>query len=309
MGPMIFSEEWKQTSEAFSTFLSSLDNIRHSVQQKQTEFDEHCAALNKKIEETHKQSTEHKIVKLNIGGQKFQTSQDTLLNVHENFFWCMLHSGDWKPDEEHGEYFIDRSPTAFPLILESLRQQKPVSTEHLSKFEEDMLNNDLDFYGLSQFWGKVVATGGGPRSAIPVAWCPRTSTGGGFRFTNNYQTAVFEPGQFVAGTQVMTPPLNPLLSNETTLRIECTEGNPSQFLLVITDATGKIADSLQFRTGPLNNPSPIEFTATNEGLRCCRGYIVRWIDLTRHGITDPVCAVQFVGDYLAFRAEFRIATL
>eukprot|EP01006_Ploeotia_vitrea_P056035 TRINITY_DN68057_c1_g1_i14.p1 TRINITY_DN68057_c1_g1~~TRINITY_DN68057_c1_g1_i14.p1 ORF type:complete len:305 (-),score=35.00 TRINITY_DN68057_c1_g1_i14:58-972(-) len=303
MGPMIFSEEWKQTSEAFSTFLSSLDNIRHSVQQKQTEFDEHCAALNKKIEETHKQSTEHKIVKLNIGGQKFQTSQDTLLNVHENFFWCMLHSGDWKPDEEHGEYFIDRSPTAFPLILESLRQQKPVSTEHLSKFEEDMLNNDLDFYGLSQFWGKVVATGGGPPSAVPVAWCPDTSTGAGIQFTNSDQTAVFKQGKFFGNRRVMTPPLNTL--STTRFQITCTAQNPSQFVLTITDAsgTGRNIDSLPFHN---KHSTVIELTATHLNVSY-ETLPVKSMSLA--GIPNLVCAVEFPVGFFTSRAEFRITTL
>eukprot|EP01006_Ploeotia_vitrea_P056043 TRINITY_DN68057_c1_g1_i7.p1 TRINITY_DN68057_c1_g1~~TRINITY_DN68057_c1_g1_i7.p1 ORF type:complete len:299 (-),score=37.42 TRINITY_DN68057_c1_g1_i7:63-959(-) len=298
---MILSEEWKQTSEAFSTFLSSLDNIRHSVQQKQTEFDEHCATLNKKIEETHKQSTEHKIVKLNVGGQKFQTSQETLLSVHESFFWCMLHSGDWKPDEEHGAYFIDRSPTAFPLILESLRQQKPVSTEHLSKFEEDMLNNDLDFYGLSQFWGNVVATGGGPPSAVPVAWCPGTSPGGGMQLTNNNQTAVFEPGQFMYRRRVMTPPLNTL--STTRFRITCTAPNPSNFFLNFTDAsgTGRNIDSLQFHK---KLSTAIEFTATRLNLLYGTGTVK---SISLEGIRNPVCAVELCST--SSRAEFQITTL
>eukprot|EP01006_Ploeotia_vitrea_P056044 TRINITY_DN68057_c1_g1_i8.p1 TRINITY_DN68057_c1_g1~~TRINITY_DN68057_c1_g1_i8.p1 ORF type:complete len:303 (-),score=34.91 TRINITY_DN68057_c1_g1_i8:63-971(-) len=302
MGPMIFSEEWKQTSEAFSTFLSSLDNIRHSVQQKQTEFDEHCAALNKKIEETHKQSTDHKIVKLNIGGKKFQTSQETLLSVHESFFWCMLHSGDWKPDEEHGAYFVDRSPTVFPLILESLRQQKPVSTQHLSKFEEDMLNNDLDFYGLSQFWRDVVATGGGPPSGVPVAWY--TSTGEGIRFMSNNQSAVFEPGQFFARRRVMTPPLNTL--STTGFRITCAAPNPSDFLLAITDAsgTGRNIDSLHFHK---KHTTAIEFTAT----RLTFLYDTQPVkSMSLEGIPNPVCAVEFrVGGPLTSRAEVRLTTL
>eukprot|EP01006_Ploeotia_vitrea_P056031 TRINITY_DN68057_c1_g1_i1.p1 TRINITY_DN68057_c1_g1~~TRINITY_DN68057_c1_g1_i1.p1 ORF type:complete len:306 (-),score=35.82 TRINITY_DN68057_c1_g1_i1:40-957(-) len=305
MGPMIFSEEWKQTSEAFSTFLSSLDNIRHSVQQKQTEFDEHCAALNKKIEETHKQSTEHKIVKLNIGGQKFQTSQDTLLNVHENFFWCMLHSGDWKPDEEHGEYFIDRSPTAFPLILESLRQQKPVSTEHLSKFEEDMLNKDLDFYGLSQFSTNVVATGG--RSpAVPVQWCRHTSPGGGIQLIHNRQTAVFQALEFARGTEVITTQLNTLLSNNNTaLQITCTDPTAAQFFLGIIDATGKTAGSLQFSA---RHPLTITLNATNIVLSYGKLTANRVV-LSRENITDPVGAVQFAGGSLTCTTVFLLTTL
>eukprot|EP01006_Ploeotia_vitrea_P055757 TRINITY_DN68030_c6_g1_i1.p1 TRINITY_DN68030_c6_g1~~TRINITY_DN68030_c6_g1_i1.p1 ORF type:complete len:360 (-),score=33.98 TRINITY_DN68030_c6_g1_i1:106-1185(-) len=88
-------------------------------------------------------------IKLNIGGTSFHTTVSTLLSEPDSFFCAMLRSGCWKPDAE-GEYFIDRSPQMFPMILEYLRTRQ-VNTDHLSDYERRLLVSDVDFYQVRTF--------------------------------------------------------------------------------------------------------------------------------------------------------------
>eukprot|EP01006_Ploeotia_vitrea_P067155 TRINITY_DN96548_c0_g1_i1.p1 TRINITY_DN96548_c0_g1~~TRINITY_DN96548_c0_g1_i1.p1 ORF type:complete len:400 (+),score=17.10 TRINITY_DN96548_c0_g1_i1:73-1272(+) len=93
------------------------------------------------------------VVKLNIGGQVFSTTEGTLLSEKETFFWAMLHSGQWNPDDSaNREYFVDRSPAVFSTVLEYLRTGRPVGTAHLTDQEFQLLQEDVDFYQISSFF-------------------------------------------------------------------------------------------------------------------------------------------------------------
>eukprot|EP01006_Ploeotia_vitrea_P019973 TRINITY_DN52232_c0_g1_i3.p1 TRINITY_DN52232_c0_g1~~TRINITY_DN52232_c0_g1_i3.p1 ORF type:complete len:247 (+),score=26.30 TRINITY_DN52232_c0_g1_i3:325-1065(+) len=63
----------------------------------------------------------------------------------------MLSSGEFKPNKE-GEYFIDRSPNSFGLLLEYLRSGFRVPTEHLPEYKQVMLTCDVDFYQINSFF-------------------------------------------------------------------------------------------------------------------------------------------------------------
>eukprot|EP01006_Ploeotia_vitrea_P010135 TRINITY_DN260_c0_g1_i1.p1 TRINITY_DN260_c0_g1~~TRINITY_DN260_c0_g1_i1.p1 ORF type:complete len:333 (-),score=24.61 TRINITY_DN260_c0_g1_i1:175-1146(-) len=166
---MIISDEWKAVDQAFSTFFSSLDRIREHVQQSQAEWQQHCTAAQKKMDDARKLDKPTQTIRLNVGGQPFRTTKATLLSVPESFFWCLLHSDNWNPDD-NGEYFIDRSPTVFPIILQFLREQKQVSTSHLSSFEAEQLTEDVDFYGLSTVFQSYTTN-----PANPLCWRYHTS--------------------------------------------------------------------------------------------------------------------------------------
>eukprot|EP01006_Ploeotia_vitrea_P050365 TRINITY_DN67450_c7_g8_i1.p1 TRINITY_DN67450_c7_g8~~TRINITY_DN67450_c7_g8_i1.p1 ORF type:complete len:339 (+),score=31.39 TRINITY_DN67450_c7_g8_i1:39-1055(+) len=310
------SEARKQTMGAFSTFLESLDNIRESVKQKQSEFDQHCTLLTDKIEKAKNQSmttasSEHKTVKLDVGGQTFRTSSSTLLSVHESFFWCMLHSGSWTPDEETGSYFIDRSPVVFPLILEAMRQNNPnVSTKHLSEFEMSLLESDIDYYGLGDFFNKVSS-----KKAL-LAWShcttPKTNTGDsvqGIQFTGNATTAVIAAGiMFPHRTRIMSTPLKQMLNNNTgecvRWSITCKMQPPwsaavySQIMdsncspqadvrgvwIHLCECRSKLPSLIvQFKFNP--NGNTIEMQCDQWRKTC---------NLKEKGITDPVCAIELV---------------
>jgi hypothetical protein len=93
--------------------------------------------------------SKHKI-KLDVGGQHFATSKDTLLKFEGSFFCAMLSSGQWKPDED-GTYFIDRNPRYFPYLLSYMRTGSLKELTDLSKSssfydELDCVKEEFDFY-------------------------------------------------------------------------------------------------------------------------------------------------------------------
>jgi len=68
------------------------------------------------------------IIKINIGGTMFSTTNSTLFGHHlspgqrqNNFFTSILSGKTASIKDENGAYFVDRDPTYFPVILEYLR--------------------------------------------------------------------------------------------------------------------------------------------------------------------------------------------
>eukprot|EP01125_Pyxidicula_operculata_P002677 TRINITY_DN12523_c0_g1_i1.p1 TRINITY_DN12523_c0_g1~~TRINITY_DN12523_c0_g1_i1.p1 ORF type:complete len:303 (+),score=35.94 TRINITY_DN12523_c0_g1_i1:50-958(+) len=126
------------------------------------QFDKLYGVLNQKVEERVKyleekercwNSLEEKLkankekgikVTLNIGGTKFTTYKETLLCEKDTYFTAMLSSDNWLPDDD-GEYFIDRDPQCFMVILNYLRTGK-WDTRRLSEHDMDIFREDLEYY-------------------------------------------------------------------------------------------------------------------------------------------------------------------
>ena len=95
-------------------------------------------AMSKKLDQVHFSST----VKLNVGGQHFTTSVQTLTK-DPNSMLAAMFSGrfDMKPSED-GSFFIDRDGTHFRFILNFLRTGKltlpegATFTKELIKFKD-----------------------------------------------------------------------------------------------------------------------------------------------------------------------------
>eukprot|EP01006_Ploeotia_vitrea_P000712 TRINITY_DN103523_c0_g1_i1.p1 TRINITY_DN103523_c0_g1~~TRINITY_DN103523_c0_g1_i1.p1 ORF type:complete len:337 (-),score=28.53 TRINITY_DN103523_c0_g1_i1:103-1113(-) len=90
-------------------------------------------------------------IKLNVGGKLFITTSETLVREQDTFFTAMLN-GPWKPDED-GEYFIDRSPQLFSLVLEYLRDGKmPPACSEGAQMDRERQNvairDEFEFYQL-----------------------------------------------------------------------------------------------------------------------------------------------------------------
>ena len=89
------------------------------------------------------------VIKLNVGGKKFVTLKETLLECpwFEPYF-----SGKFRLDKVNGdEFFIDRNPEIFKDVLAYLRNGKNI---HLSHFRNDELRfNDFvkecDYFGIT----------------------------------------------------------------------------------------------------------------------------------------------------------------
>jgi hypothetical protein len=83
-----------------------------------------------------------RIVKLNVGGKRFETTLNTLISHKKSYFYHLLSSNKFKPDKNE-EYFLDRSPEYFNDILYYLR----TGLMNWNKFKDD-------FSKISFFIGK-----------------------------------------------------------------------------------------------------------------------------------------------------------
>ena len=81
-------------------------------------------------------SAEVPLVKLCVGGQRFETTSSTLLSVPDTYL--VLLSGRLPARMDGDAYFIDRDPAVFPLVLSYLRDGTlpTVETERVSLYYE-----------------------------------------------------------------------------------------------------------------------------------------------------------------------------
>ena len=118
--------------EAFEILKEETSRLR----QEQESID----AMSKKLDQVHFSST----VKLNVGGQHFTTTVQTLTK-DPNSMLAAMFSGrfDMKPSED-GSFFIDRDGTHFRFILNFLRTGKLTLPEGATFTKE--LEEEAEFY-------------------------------------------------------------------------------------------------------------------------------------------------------------------
>lgn len=83
------------------------------------------------------------IVRLNIGGYKYQTTRTTLASNGENFFTKLLEGKIGSVKDEQGNYFIDRDGQYFQPILSFLRTGLLTLPEGMPI---DLVDLEADFY-------------------------------------------------------------------------------------------------------------------------------------------------------------------
>eukprot|EP01006_Ploeotia_vitrea_P049189 TRINITY_DN67320_c3_g3_i2.p1 TRINITY_DN67320_c3_g3~~TRINITY_DN67320_c3_g3_i2.p1 ORF type:complete len:317 (+),score=15.54 TRINITY_DN67320_c3_g3_i2:402-1352(+) len=132
--------------DAFQAVIQTLQDAQESMQDKLADFKKQRCTLEDKIANCNESLTGNKKISLNVGGTVFETTEETLLKETETFFWAMLRSGQWEPDKETGQYFIDRSPTMFGVILDYLRNGKACTLDAFSANEIEQFRTELDFY-------------------------------------------------------------------------------------------------------------------------------------------------------------------
>ena len=122
----------KQIKEACEIFQREADRLH--------EEQESIDAMSKKLDQVHFSST----VKLNVGGQHFTTSVQTLTK-DPNSMLAAMFSGrfEMKPSED-GSFFIDRDGTHFRFILNFLRTGKLTLPEGATFTKE--LEEEAEFY-------------------------------------------------------------------------------------------------------------------------------------------------------------------
>jgi hypothetical protein len=150
----------------------------------------------RRVMEAHAATARDRVT-LNVGGKLFCTSKATLLAHEGTFFFHMISSGVWQPDEQ-GQYFIDRNPRQFGHILDCLRGQLDMERlEEMPPAAIAQLKCEADFYQLDELkmllqaadWffcpasvppSFSLANPFGPTA--PFAFAPTGSTSGGISF-------------------------------------------------------------------------------------------------------------------------------
>eukprot|EP01006_Ploeotia_vitrea_P019987 TRINITY_DN52244_c0_g1_i2.p1 TRINITY_DN52244_c0_g1~~TRINITY_DN52244_c0_g1_i2.p1 ORF type:complete len:184 (-),score=3.56 TRINITY_DN52244_c0_g1_i2:576-1127(-) len=149
---MFLDTEYQRLNGAFTSFLNCINDIQRTVSTQHRNFQRIYKTTQDErygyAPSVH--GSEILPVTLNVGGALFKTSTSTLMST-DSFFSAMLRSGEWASDSD-GQYFIDRSPIVFPLILHHLRTGERVPTDHLSEFEKQVLGADVDFYQIDTFF-------------------------------------------------------------------------------------------------------------------------------------------------------------
>ncbi|KAI3955700.1 hypothetical protein MKW98_006060 [Papaver atlanticum] len=97
-------------------------------------------------------------VRFNVGGKIFETTATTLANAGRNSMFGAMFDDQWnfRPREINDEYFIDRDPECFPILLNLLRTGK---LHVLPSIPEKLLYEEALYYGLldnvrSAKWGR-----------------------------------------------------------------------------------------------------------------------------------------------------------
>eukprot|EP01118_Nematostelium_gracile_P010356 TRINITY_DN3559_c1_g1_i11.p1 TRINITY_DN3559_c1_g1~~TRINITY_DN3559_c1_g1_i11.p1 ORF type:complete len:257 (-),score=51.53 TRINITY_DN3559_c1_g1_i11:175-945(-) len=131
----------KRLEECFSLFKSLHKEIEERIEVLELK-EEHQENLQKQVEEAFGKTKSQ--INLNVGGQRFSTSRSTLTSIEDTYFYAMLSSDQWKPNE-YGEYFVDRSPKYFQRIIDYMKNGKLI-LNGLDDHEKKEMKKELDYY-------------------------------------------------------------------------------------------------------------------------------------------------------------------
>ena len=111
--------------------------------------------------------TSSSILRLNVGGQTFDTTHGTLLGSRSTFFERLLDTSGGlvgATRDGDGRLFIDRSPDGFRLVLEWLRGN--TNTQTLDRVQRESLLQEAIYYDLPQLTREL--HGGYDASVLPA---------------------------------------------------------------------------------------------------------------------------------------------
>jgi len=128
--------------------------ILADLEQRRAELDQEAAAIKQQKafwEEAARRSTSR--IRLNVGGQLFETSKPTMLAETGSMFHALVNSEAFSPDPQTGDFFIDRDPKFFGTILNYLRDnrcdgQLNLDVDSLSVADKTHLHRDIEYYQL-----------------------------------------------------------------------------------------------------------------------------------------------------------------
>ena len=119
--------------------------LRSDIDHRMNELKQMEASWDEKLELMEKEAGKaDDMIKLDVGGMIFKESKEVLLSHKDTYFYAMLSSRRFLPDED-GFYCIDRNPKLFPYILDYLRNGT-VDLTKLTETQQKQLSIEADFY-------------------------------------------------------------------------------------------------------------------------------------------------------------------
>ena len=94
----------------------------------------------------YQKKDEQEIINLNVGGQLFTTSRQTLTSIGDTFFTALLSGRISSQRDSSGAIFVDRDPKLFAIILNYLRTRQLFDIDNCNL---DMLLHESQFYGIT----------------------------------------------------------------------------------------------------------------------------------------------------------------
>ena len=95
-----FAKEFKALNAAMESLSARIEKRISDLKQ----IENHHAKLNSLMNDNIAKAKQK--IKLDIGGKLFSTSKATLLSVEGTYFYAMLSSGNWQPDED-GSFMLE----------------------------------------------------------------------------------------------------------------------------------------------------------------------------------------------------------
>eukprot|EP01006_Ploeotia_vitrea_P047157 TRINITY_DN67099_c2_g2_i2.p1 TRINITY_DN67099_c2_g2~~TRINITY_DN67099_c2_g2_i2.p1 ORF type:complete len:315 (+),score=48.71 TRINITY_DN67099_c2_g2_i2:83-1027(+) len=105
-------------------------------------------------------------IRLDVGGTKFTTTVTTLTSAPDSYFAAMLNFNDQQTEE----FFIDRDPSLFNIILNFLRNDQVMDCIPLSKHQQLALDHEATYYGLTALSSQIQQQAGSRGSRPRVVW-------------------------------------------------------------------------------------------------------------------------------------------
>ncbi|KAI3880971.1 hypothetical protein MKX03_007817, partial [Papaver bracteatum] len=139
-------------------------------------------------------------VRFNVGGKIFETTTTTLANAGRHSVFGAMFDGQWnlQPRETEEEYFVDRDPECFSVLLNLLRTGKlhvPPSIPEKLLYEEALYYGLLDNVRTAK-WGRLVGNQLNLTSSVrgrsPHGWTAiRASPDGGCAVGNGSMVHIY----------------------------------------------------------------------------------------------------------------------
>ena len=141
-----FRDEKRRTCAAYESLKSSLIGTYNALETKCNQLkanEEHFEEISRKISTINIGDA----IKLNVGGNIFQTSVETLTKYPESLIAEMFSAKFNLKTDDDGCYFIDRDGTHFRHILNYLRSGTTPVSSILNAFSEE-ISIEAEYYGL-----------------------------------------------------------------------------------------------------------------------------------------------------------------